>query len=173
MKWQLSVAMLLLGTWLPSGASGQTLAAETRQGLELRERLGVQSHTSSSTIWVFSEAAHHTHETFARVATRDEQGLWSVSGVGEEGPALLRIEQRIIPEERKTLSIQDSRQLDRLLARDSLFLEKSPRQRDVGVGAAFHTMEIITPDRHTVIRWTGRLRGKTGAVADLIMGHSD
>ncbi|HEX8667279.1 MAG TPA: hypothetical protein VF727_02780 [Allosphingosinicella sp.] len=86
---------------------------------------------------------------------------------------MLRIEHRIIPEERKTLLTQDSRQLDRLLARASLFREKSPRQRDVGVGAAFHTMEITTPHHHTVIRWTGRLRGKTGAVADLIMGHSD
>jgi hypothetical protein len=94
-----------------------------------------------------------------------------VISIGETGPALLQIPTRVSPEERKILTPRESQDLDRLLHWRALYRQASPRAREVGPGAAFHTLEIVTPQGHAVFRWTGRLRGWAGAVADLIMGR--
>lgn len=76
-----------------------------------------------------------------------------------------------MPEERRVLGAGDGQDLDRLLRWPALYRQPNPRESEVGVGAAFHTMEIVTPRGHAVFRWPGRLRGWAGAVADMIMGR--
>ena len=148
------------------------LAPETQHGLDLRARYGVEAPTSLQTVHIQSASAHHLSEDYSALATRGADGRWTVSIVGEEGPALLRIETRLIPETRKTLSAQEGEALDRLLAKTALYRQASPAMpRDIGVGAAFHTMEIRAPQGRSVIHWVGRLRGNAGRVADLVIGR--
>jgi hypothetical protein len=168
----LALVSLLFATATVQAATPHSqLADETRAALDLRARNGVHELVSASTIYVHSEARHHVAEEFTRVVSRGMDGRWTVSSIGETGPGLLRIPIEVSPEERKILPVRDGQDLDRLLHWRALYRQTSPREREVGVGAAFHTMEIVTPQGHAVFRWTGRLRGWAGAVADLVMGR--
>jgi hypothetical protein len=171
------VSALLLWGLLLAGAAGQAdagqprLADETRIALALRARHGVRELPSASTIYVHSEAAHHLTEEYTRIASRGADGRWTVVSIGEERPGLVGSGTEVIAEERKILDAGEGQDLDRLLHWRPLYRQSSPRQGEVAVGTAFHTMEIVTPQGHVVFRWTGRLRGWAGAVADLIMGR--
>ena len=93
--------------------------------------------------------------------------------IGEEqsGPVGPPGAPELIREERRTLSAGDSVDLDRLLQRRAIYRQHSPHAREVAVGTTFHTMEIVTPQGHVVLQWSGRLRGLAGAIADFIMGR--
>ena len=166
-------AALAVGT--PNGAEPMRpqLAPETLEAIRLRARLGVHELTSTSTIYVHSESAHYTTEDYTRIATLGANGRWTVVSIGEErsGPVGPPGVPELIPEERRGLSAGDSDDLNRLLHRQALYHQQSPRPHEVAVGATFHTMEIVTPQGHVVLRWTGRLRGLAGVVADFIMGR--
>ena len=147
-------------------------APEIKQSLELRARYNISSPDSAAIIYVHSISVHHLREEFSTVATRDADGRWHISVVGEEGPGLLKIEQRLDSSDVRTLFKAEGRHLDRLLKQADLYRERSEFPKGITtVGAIFHTMEIDTPKRHLVVRWVGRLRGRAGAVADLVMGH--
>ncbi len=62
--------------------------------------------------------------------------------------------------------------LDQLL-RDKRLYDENSHSKDnrLRVGAAEHTMEIVTPRGRKVVTWIGRLVGRTGKVADLVMGR--
>ena len=167
----LIAALLLAAQPAPASAARPQLANEIQQAMQLRARHGVQEQSSPSTIYVHSLAAHHLTEEYTRVATRGPDGRWTIVSIGETRPGLVGTGTEVIPEERRILDAGDSRDLDRLLHWRALYRQSSPRGREVGVGASFHTMEIVTPQGHIVLRWTGRLRGWAGAVADLIMGR--
>ena len=167
----LVAALLLTVQPSPASAARPQLAGEIQQAMQLRARHGVQEQSSPSTIYVHSLAAHHLTEEYTRVATRGSDGRWTIVSIGEERPGLVGAGTRVIPEERQILDAGDGRDLDRLLHWPALYRQSSPREREAGVGAAFHTMEIVTPRGHVVLRWTGRLRGWAGAVADMIMGR--
>lgn len=147
------------------------LAEETHKGLALRARHGVEAPTGPPMVHVHSISAHHLSYEFSTIATRDRRGIWTVSQVGEEGSALLNIETQLIAETRRVLTSPDARRLDRLLANPELYRPVPTQLPDVGVGAPFFTMEIVTPGRRTVVRWMGRLRGPAGQVADLVIGR--
>ncbi|MBV9882122.1 MAG: hypothetical protein JO276_03860 [Sphingomonadaceae bacterium] len=164
-------ALLLTGPQSARPAAPPQLAPEIQEDLRLRARLGVHELASAWTIYVHSEAAHHLTEHYALVATRGADGRWTLISIGEESSGLLQVPTRALPEERRVLGAGDSQDLGRLLRWPALYRQPNPREREVGVGAAFHTMEIVTPRGHAVFRWAGRLRGWAGAVADMIMGR--
>ena len=154
-------------------AHDPTLAPEIQQAIQLRARNGLRELTSSHTIYVHSISAHHLTDEYTRVATRGTNGIWQVISIGEERQGLVGRETRLIPEARRMLTRIESRNLDRLLRQPALFGETPRLRRNPPIGAIFHTMEIVAPGRRTVVRWTGRLRGMTGQVADLIMGRAE
>ena len=162
---------------LPLGAAGMqasttSLSEGTRQGLALRARYGIAAPTGIVTISIDSIAVHHTSEEYSLIAWRDAAGVWTMSGVGENGPGLLPIPREIVPETRRTLTPAESQALDRLIGMRGLYRELPPKPpRDIGVGAPFHSMEIVTPRHHLVMPWMGRLKGKAGRIADLLMGR--
>lgn len=162
---------------LPLGAAsmqaGDTgLSEGTRQGLALRARYGIAAPSGIVTISIDSIAVHHTSEEYSLIAWRDAAGVWTMSSVGEDGPGLLSIPRTIIPETGRVLTPAESRALDRLIATPGLYRELPPKPpRDIGVGAPFHSMEIVTPQHHLVMPWMGRLKGKAGRIADLLMGR--
>jgi hypothetical protein len=151
-------------------AAAPRLAPETIQAIQLRRRLGVEDPQSRSIIYVRSEAAHHLTDEYVRVATRGADGRWTIVSIGEERSGILQIEPQPLPRETNLLGPADSAALDRLLRMRALYGQRPPRERQAAIGAYFHVIEIVTPQGHVVMRWTGRLRGRLGRVASLIMG---
>lgn len=148
------------------------LAPETRQSLALRARYGVPVPQSSAKVYVYSVAAHHTRTEWSTIAWRNADGAWAVSQMGEEGPGgLLAIEPRLLPQTAKKLSAREGLYLDQLLRAKGLYREAPRRSGEVGVGAPFHVMEIVGDEGRTVVRWNGRLRGRAGLVADIVLGR--
>jgi hypothetical protein len=145
-------------------------ASEIEQCAALRSRYDVATPESEPVIYVDSASVHYTRDEECTVATRDTDGHWHVSAVSEEGSGLLNVEQHLVSKDVRSLSDIESRQLDDLLKQVDLYRESFDLSKAPYVGAMFHTMEIDTPAGHTVIRWTGRLLGKAGAVADLVIG---
>jgi hypothetical protein len=165
------VGLLLAGAAVQATTVDARLADETRTALALRARDGVQELPSASTIYVHSDATHHFTEEFTRIASRGADGRWTVISIGETRPGLVGSGIQVSPQERRILTAGEGQDLDRLLHWRPLYRQSSPGEREIAVGTAFHTMEIVTPQGHAVFRWTGRLRGWAGAVADLIMGR--
>jgi len=145
---------------------------EIVESLALRAAYGVPSPQGSATVYVHSIAVHHTRTDWSTIAWRGADGVWSVSVMGQEGPGgLLRdIKKSPIPEEVRTLSAREGRSLDRLLADRALYRETPRHGAVTGVGAPYHIMEIVSPEGTLVVRWDGRLRGRGGHVADLVLG---
>ena len=136
--------------------SNNAPAEGTQRALALRARNGIAAPTGIVTISIDSMAVHHISEEYSLIAWRDAAGVWTMSQVGENGPALLAIPREIIPETKRVLSPAESHALDRLIAAHGLYREQPPkRPRYVGIGAAFHSMEIVTPQHHLVLPWTG------------------
>jgi len=173
---RLIAALALALAPLPLGAatrqaSDTSLSEGTRQGLALRARYGIAAPVGIVTISIDSIAVHHISEEYSLIAWRDAAGVWTMSQVGENGPALLAILREIIPETKRELSPAESQALDRLVGMRDLYREQPPKPpRYIAIGAAFHSMEIVTPRHHLVLPWTGRLEGKAGQIADLLMG---
>ncbi|MBW8911612.1 MAG: hypothetical protein JF564_06945 [Sphingomonas sp.] len=140
--------------------------------MALRQKYDVQIPHSDWTIYVRSFAAHHLSDEYSTIAWRDDAGRWQISTMGEQGPALLAVPFEPIAETRKTLLTSEGVELDRLLRDKALYDEKShSKDNRLGVGVVEHTMEIVTPRGRKVVTWIGRLVGRTGKVADLVMGR--
>ncbi len=167
----LLTALLISAASLQAQTGASDLAPEIVQAGELRRRLGVVDPPSMHRIYVHSQSAHHLIVEYTRIAGRGPDGRWTVVSIGEERPGLVGTEIRTIPEERRNLTAAEADRLDRLLRSDAVYRQTSPQEDDVPIGEYFHVMEIVTPERRTVIRWTDRLRGPAGRVADLIMGR--
>ena len=173
----LCVVILLFGSI--AGAQGGSNASTRpidhdptiKQSLEIRARYNIPSPESEVAIYVDSVSFHHLREEQSAVATRDADGHWHVSAVVEEGPGLLKVEPHLVSNDTRTLSDTEGRQLDELLAQADLYRERWESRETPPIGAMFHTMEIDTPAGHTVIWWFGRLGGKAGTVADLVIGR--
>jgi hypothetical protein len=148
------------------------MPAEIKSALALREKYGIQEPVSASIIYVDSISVHHTKQEYSTIGWRGKNGDWSISGMGEDGPGgLLVISPMVIPERVGKLSVIDNTALDHLLDSRKLY-EESPRSRldKTSHVATSHTMEIITPNGHVVVRWVGRLKGRLGQVADIVLG---
>ncbi|HEY3814504.1 MAG TPA: hypothetical protein VGL66_14880 [Caulobacteraceae bacterium] len=164
-------AVLLVGAGTTAvGAEHAKLAPEILQSFAMRDHYGIPVPQGDQVIYVDSASAHHISEEFSVIAARQSDGHWHISVVGEEGPGLLNIPRRMTTHEERTLSDADGLRLDDLLTQRPLYREKVKPSSNLAVGAAFHTMEIDSPSGHMVIRWTGRLLGKAGAIADLVIG---
>jgi hypothetical protein len=123
----------------------------------------------SSRILFFSSGVHHTHVSFSVVAVRDAQGKWRTSGIGEEGPGLLRIEPRPLNALERELSPEESRALDGRLADRCLYASPTfQRNPNIVAGGAVQTMEIETPGRRWISSWHGVRTPQQEAVIDLI-----
>ena len=168
----LLAALLVSPAPLVFGQALDRSAPEIEQSLALRARYGVVTPEAREIIRVDSIATHHIMTERSTIAWRDAAGLWRISAVGEDGPGgLLPIEKRLLPETIRTLSAREGRALDLLLQSDGLYRETVRRTGDIGIGAPSHVMEIVTPVGRTVVRWNGRLRGRAGHVADILLGQ--
>lgn len=155
-----------------SAAPAEQLADATQQSLALRQKYDVRVPHSDRIIYVRGFAVHHLSYEYSTIAWRDDTGHWQISTMGEQGPGLLNVPFELIAEETTPVPSTDAAKLDQLLDGKALYAEK-PRAKDrnLGVGASEHTMEIVTPRGRKVVTWMGRLVGRAGQIADIVLGH--
>jgi hypothetical protein len=146
--------------------------AEIARGFELRSRYNLPTHIGATAIFVDSVAVHHVYTEVSTVAWRDEAGHWQWNQAMEVGPGgLLSIDRSLDANETRTLTDAEAQALERLIRNPELYRGEVHRTGQIGVGAAFHVMAIVTPFGRTTVRWDGRLRGPSGSIADIILGR--
>jgi hypothetical protein len=142
----------------------------TLRGLDLRARNSFAAPFSATTIYIDTVVVHHGYAEQSTIAWRDEAGVWRISKVSETGPGgLLPAPRKLEGKSEKTLSKEVSRELDRLVVRRNLSRDKLVETPPTGIGAPFHTMEIITAKYHAKFSWGGRLLERPGRVADILL----
>jgi hypothetical protein len=70
-----------------------------------------------------------------------------------------------------TMTEAEARSLERLIRDPDRYSGEVRRTGETGVGAPSHVMAIVTPFGRTAVKWDGRLRGLSGEVADIVLGH--
>lgn len=176
----LAVVCLVAVSGCLSTTSGQqsfarieTIAAPlsyVSESVALREKYALSIPENEPVIFVESVGIHHTRRIFSTIASRHQSGVWTVSVVGEESSGLLTMEPTLIPEARRTLTPQEGRVLDRLVASRTLYSPPPYGNGQIGIGSPEHAMEIAATGRRLVVRWNGKLRGPAGQIADIVIG---
>lgn len=139
-----------------------------------RQRMNAAMPTGETRILFWSYGIHHTSATFSVVAVREADGTWRTSAVGETGPGLLRIDPSATDPLDRTLSVDEGRALDVLLADPCL--QASPRfQRNPNIvaGGATQTIEIETEGRRWIASWFGVRVPQTEAIVTAITARAD
>lgn len=145
---------------------------ELVRAFELRDRYELPKPSGSATVYIDSVAVHHVYSEASTIAWRDPEGRWHRSQVAEDGPGgLLDIERRLDSNSETIFSSDDAEQLDRLISDFGLYSGAVKRTGETGIGAPYHVMSIVSQWGRVTVRWDGRLRGKTGRMADIILGH--
>jgi hypothetical protein len=147
---------------------GTVMSAETKESFILRSRNHVPGRMADSAIYLHSISIGQIRQEYSTIATRNDDGSWTVGTMGETGPAAKMVKIRVIPEKLRTLSKADAAALDLLLGDDALYLTASTLPAEPDNSATYRTMEIVTPGHRVVVRWIGALTGKAARVADLI-----
>lgn len=156
----------------PTASTSRATApfSEITESLAIRQRYGLDLSESRPSVLIQSMGIHHTRRVFSTVATRNIEGVWVISSVGEETSGLLRMEPTLIPETIRQLTPVEGRALDTLIGSRALYRETRRVDGRLGVGSPEHVMEIVGTSDRVVVSWTGRLRGRAGQIADLILG---
>jgi hypothetical protein len=144
---------------------------EIARSFALRDRYNAPKHIGGTAIFVDSVAVHHVHAEASTVVWKDETGKWQWSRVSEIGPGgLLPIERQMESNRDRSLTVTESKTLDRLIADHRLYSGKARTIDPTGVGAAGHVMSIVTPFGRTTVSWDGQLKGVSGEIADIVLG---
>lgn len=167
------LTFLLQALALAATASVQ-LAPEIKQGLSMRESWHIDPPHCESEIYVQSVGVHHVRTDQSTIACKNNVGIWAITQVAQDGPGgLLAIKKTLTLRAETKLSLADSRKLELLLSQRSLYAETVRRTGRLEIGAPSHVMQIVSPTGSVVARWDGRLRGRLGEVADIVLGKAD
>ena len=157
---------------LPPSNGDFSPGAEMARAFELRDRYDLPKPRANTAIYVSSTAVHHLYSEASTIAWRDEAGRWQWSQAIETGPGgLLPVKRELDSHETRMLSASDARSLERLIRNPQLYSGKVRRTGKTDVGTPVHVMSIVTPFGRTTVEWSGRLRGPSGKVADIVLGH--
>ena len=144
--------------------------AELLRSLELRGRHGVSQPCGETIVYVDSVHVHHIYSEASTIVWKDQHGLWHRSRVIEDRPGgLLAVERELMSNETTMFSQNQSQLIDDLIADPQLYSGDVVNTGSMGIGAASHVMSIVSPVGRTTVRWNGRLRGPSGALADIIL----
>lgn len=155
-------------------AAHATFEPEIERSLRIRRDRGQPIPMATSAIYIDSVVAHHNRSEASTIVWRDDDGHWLWSQVAETASeGSLEVDRRLDYALTRQLSENDAGTLDRLLEARSLFRGDARLSGEPNVGAAFHVMEIVTPRGRVVYRWTGRLLGEAGMIADLALKRTD
>jgi hypothetical protein len=147
-------------------------APELVRSFELRDRYKLPKHIGETAIYVDSVSVHHIRSEASTIVWKDATGQWHRSQAVETGPGgLLSIEQKLESNDTNALSAAEANSVESLIKDPSLYSGEVHRTGELGIGAPFHVMAIITPYGRTTVKWDGRLLGTTGKLADIVLGH--
>lgn len=147
-------------------------AAEITSGFELRDRYKLPTHLGVPAIYVDTVAVHHLRSETSTIVWKDDNGRWQRTRASEIGPGgLLPVKPQLQSREETSLTDVEAHSLERLIRDRDLYSGKVRRTGQFGIGSPVHTMAIVTSFGRTTVKWEGRLRGKNGAVADIVLGH--
>ena len=145
---------------------------EIVRSLELRKRYDLPVPTGSPIIYIDSVAVHHTYNEASTIVWRDTSGAWRWSQASEEGPGgLLPVERKLEYFKEAELSRAQGDVLDRIIRNPRLYSDKITTSGHVGIGAPFHVMSIVSSHGRATLKWSARLRGDGGDIADIALGH--
>ena len=145
------------------------LEPELVRSLELRDRYGVSRPCAEAIVYVDSVSVHHIYSEASTIVWKDHNGLWHRNRVVENGPGgLLDVELELMSNETITFSQNQSQLIDNLVSDPQLYSGDVVRTGNMPIGAVSHVMSIVSPVGRTTVRWNGRLRGPSGALADII-----
>lgn len=151
----------------------QPSESEILRSLELRKRHGLPVPTSSTIIYIDSVAVHHTYNEASTIMWRDASGAWHWSQASEVGPGgLFPVERKLENVKEVQLSASQGSLLDDLIRSPKLYGDEVMISGQTGIGAPFHIMSITSPQGRVTIRWSARLLGDAGAIADIALGSS-
>lgn len=172
---QILIAFLMVLGALPlapaaAQPAGTVMSAETRESFILRSRNQIPGRMAATAIYLHSISFRQIREEYSTIATRGDDGRWTVGTMGEAGPAARKIKLRVIPEKLRTLSTVDGAALDALLNDGALYQTASNLPDEPDNSATYRTMEVVTPEHRVVVRWIGPLAGMAGRVVALISG---
>ena len=147
------------------------VSADIARSFALRDRYNMPKHIGVTAIYVDSVAVHHVYAEASTIVWKDNEGNWKWSRVSEIGPGgLLTIDRKLESNKARLLTSSEAAALDRFVANRHLYSEKTQIFGMIGVGAPGHTMSIVTPFGRRTISWEGRLKGVSGAIADIVLG---
>ncbi|WP_447762729.1 hypothetical protein [Sphingopyxis panaciterrae] len=170
-------AMLVIGGCASSPETplrtAESYEPEVVRTLELRKRYGLPVPNASTIIYVDSVAVHHTYNEASTIVWRDETGVWRWSQAREVGPGgLFPVERKLEHFKEAELSLPEGGLLDQIVGKPALYGDKIATSGQTGIGAPFHVMSIVSPHGRVTIRWSARLLGDAGSIADIALGHS-
>lgn len=146
---------------------------EIVRSLELRKRHDLPVPTGSPIIYIDSVAVHHTYNEASTVIWRDASGTWHWSQAREVGPGgLFPVERKLESFKEVELSVSQGSLLDELIRSPKLYRGEVLTSGQTGIGAPFHVMSIASSQGRVTVRWSARLLGDAGAIADIALGHS-
>jgi hypothetical protein len=163
--------LLLTSACAPAPSVQAKNAGNGHPGDALRARLGITLPRSDSMLIVYGVAQHHTKSEWSVIAWRSPSGTWTIERAGEESSKILRVQRHALPSSRKVLTQSEAAKLDRLIKDKDVFRE-TVQGGKVSIGGFGSTMEIITRRSTRTVNWVGRLTGKLGEIADLVIGAS-
>lgn len=171
----IKLTTILAGTLAAAWPAVETPAQSIRPvqtahpGDALRSRLGVELPHAETLVIVYGVAQHHTRTEWSVVAWRERNGRWKVQRAGEESGGLFKIDRHALAGSTKVLGATESAELDGLVNDPEVYRE-ALQGGDPPVGGFASQMEIITPKRRRAADWEGRLAGRLGEIADLVIG---
>jgi len=146
---------------------------EVVRSLELRTRYGLPIPRSSTIIYIDSVAVHHTYNEASTIIWREPSGVWRWSQASEEGPGgLLPVERKLEYFKEAELSRAQGDMLDRIIRNPGLYSDKITTSGHIGIGAPYHVMSIVSAHGRATLKWSARLRGAGGDIADIALGHN-
>jgi len=166
----LLLACLSFAACSPPGEAEKLRAPISHPGDDLRAELGLTLPASDMMIIASGEAVHHTRAEWSVVAWRSADGAWTVERAGRESGHMFPMETKIFPLKRKLLSAEEARRLEQLIAAPALYREAVPLSIPP-IGGFESAMEIVTPKTSRLVKWGGRLTGRLGQVADIVIGR--
>jgi hypothetical protein len=147
-------------------------APELVRGFELRDRYNLPKHIGETAIYMDSLSVHHLRSEASTTMWKDATGTWQLSEVIETGPGgLLAVPRKLESNKNRTLTASEAQSVERLIRDPSLYSGEVQRTGEIGVGAWFHVMAIVTPYGRTTVKWDGQLLGKSGQIADIALGR--
>jgi len=147
-------------------------APEIVSGFALRDRYKLPKHLNETAIYIDSVSVHHVRSEASTIVWRDAAGHWQRDQAVEIGPGgLLAITRNLESHETRSLTGAEAQAVERLIKKPTLYRSRVRSNGKAKIGMPLHVMATVTTYGQTTVKWTGRLGGESGKIADIALGR--